>query len=86
MKKQQNKVHIINIFLCLIGTLLIAIAVNSFVIPGNLGEGGSIGLSLILNYTLGISPAISSFIINALLIIVGWKFLSRTTAIRIRYS
>ena len=42
MKKQQNKVHMINISLCLIGTLLIAIAVNSFVIPGNLGEGGSI--------------------------------------------
>ncbi|MDU2776802.1 MAG: YitT family protein [Staphylococcus epidermidis] len=81
MKKQQNKVHMINISLCLIGTLLIAIAVNSFVIPGNLGEGGSIGLSLILNYTLGISPALSSFIINAILIIVGWKFLSRTTAI-----
>lgn len=39
MKKQQNKVHMINISLCLIGTLLIAIAVNSFVIPGNLGEG-----------------------------------------------
>ena len=80
MKKQQNKVHMINISLCLIGTLLIAIAVNSFVIPGNLGEGGSIGLSLILNYTLGIF-ALSSFIINAILIIVGWKFLSRTTAI-----
>ena len=52
-----------------------------FVIPGNLGEGGAIGLSLILNYTLGISPALSSFIINAILIVVGWKFLSRTTAI-----
>ena len=45
MKKQQNKVHMINISLCLIGTLLIAIAVNSFVIPGNLGEGGSIAVS-----------------------------------------
>ena len=34
-----------------------------------------------MNYTLGISPALSSFIINAILIVVGWKFLSRTTAI-----
>ncbi|SUM68321.1 membrane protein [Staphylococcus saccharolyticus] len=81
MNNKQRKEHFINILLCLVGTLIIAIGVNSFVIPGNLGEGGSIGLSLILNYTLGISPILSSFIINAILIAVGWKFLSRTTAI-----
>lgn len=63
-----------NIIFCLLGTLIIALGVNMFVIPGNLGEGGAIGLSLILNYTLGISPALSSFIINAILIVVGWKF------------
>lgn len=81
MNNKQRKEHFINILLCFVGTLIIAIGVNSFVIPGNLGEGGSIGLSLILNYTLGISPALSSFIINVILIAVGWKFLSRTTAI-----
>ncbi|WP_367122067.1 YitT family protein [Staphylococcus capitis subsp. urealyticus] len=81
MEKKRRQEHFKNVIFCLLGTLIIALGVNCFVIPGNLGEGGAIGLSLILNYTLGISPALSSFIINAILIVVGWKFLSRTTAI-----
>ena len=79
--EKRRQEHFKNVIFCLLGTLIIALGVNCFVIPGNLGEGGAIGLSLILNYTLGISPALSSFIINAILIVVGWKFLSRTTAI-----
>ena len=81
MEKKRRQEHFKNVIFCLLGTLIIALGVNCFVIPGNLGEGGAIGLSLILNYTLGISPALSSFIINVILIVVGWKFLSRTTAI-----
>lgn len=46
-----------------------------------MGDGGTIGISLALKYTLGFSPAISSLIINTLVIIVGWKFLSKATAV-----
>lgn len=73
----------INIFLCFIGILFIVIVVNSFVILGNLGEGGFIGFLLILNYILGILFVFSFFIINVILIIVGWKFFSRMIVIYI---
>ena len=52
MEKKRRQEHLKNIIFCLLGTLIIALGVNMFVIPGNLGEGGAIGLSLILNYTL----------------------------------
>lgn len=81
MEKHSRSYHIKNTIFCLLGTLLIALGVNCFVIPGNLGEGGAIGMSLVLKYTLGLSPALTSFVINAFLIVIGWKYLSKTTAI-----
>lgn len=75
------RIHLKNICFCILGTFLIAIGINTFVIASNLGEGGTVGISLNLKYTLGWSPAITSFIINVILIIIGWKFLSKTTAV-----
>lgn len=75
------KIHLKNICFCILGTFLIAIGINTFVIASNLGEGGTVGISLNLKYTLGWSPAITSFIINVILIAIGWKFLSKTTAV-----
>lgn len=46
-------------------------------IAGNLGEGGVTGLAIILLYAFDISPAISTLILNGLLLIVGFSFLSR---------
>ena len=75
------KIHFKNICFCILGTFLIGIGINVFVIPANLGEGGTVGISLNLKYTLGLSPAITSLIINMILIAVGWKYLSKTTAV-----
>lgn len=38
-------------------------------------EGGILGLTLLLEYWLGISPAVSGFILNMLCYLVGWKLL-----------
>ncbi|MDG0823215.1 hypothetical protein AST00_03925 [Staphylococcus equorum] len=75
------KIHFKNICFCILGTFLIGIGINVFVIPANFGEGGTVGVSLNLKYTLGLSPAITSLIINMILIAVGWKYLSKTTAV-----
>ncbi|WP_251517105.1 MULTISPECIES: YitT family protein [Staphylococcus] len=77
----EYRVHLKNIFFCLLGTFLIAIGVNAFILASNLGEGGTVGISLNLKYTLGISPALSSLIINIIVIIIGWRYLSKTAAI-----
>lgn len=80
MIKFFNK-HYKNIVLCLIGTLINALGVNCFLLGSNLGDGGTVGISLALKYTLGLSPALTSLIINTLVVFIGWKFLSKTTAI-----
>ncbi|HJF67100.1 MAG TPA: YitT family protein [Staphylococcus kloosii] len=75
------KDHYKNIIICLIGTFVNAVGVNCFLLGSNLGDGGTVGISLALKYSLGLSPALTSFIINVILIIIGWKYLSKTVAI-----
>ncbi|HLR20115.1 MAG TPA: YitT family protein [Staphylococcus sp.] len=80
MTKLFNK-HFKNIMFCIIGTLINAIGVNCFLLGSNLGDGGTVGISLALLYSFGLSPAWTSLIINTLVVFIGWKFLSKTTAV-----
>lgn len=68
-----------NLALVLIGTFVFSIAVNSIVIPNQLGEGGVTGITLLLFYIFDISPALSNFIINAVIMLIGWRFLEKET-------
>ncbi|WP_338489063.1 YitT family protein [Ruoffia tabacinasalis] len=68
-----------NLALVLIGTFIFSIAINSIVIPNQLGEGGVTGITLLLFYVFGISPSLSNFIINAIIMLIGWKFLEKET-------
>lgn len=75
------KKYSVDIFLLALGSLLFAIAVNVFVIPNDLGEGGVTGLTIISYYLFEWSPSIVSFLLNAVLIVLGLKFLSKQTAL-----
>lgn len=68
---------LINIATVIFGSFIFAIGVNSFMIAGNLGEGGVTGLAIILYYAFDISPALSNFVLNSILLVVGFKFLSK---------
>lgn len=75
------KKFITDFLMIAVGALLFALAVNLFVIPNDLGEGGVTGLTIIAYYLFGWSPSIMSFLLNAALLVVGYKFLSRQTTI-----
>lgn len=75
------KIHGKNIIVATIGAFFNAFGVNCFIVSSKLGEGGTIGLSLLLKYTADLSPAITSLIINMIVIGIGWKYLNKRTAI-----
>ncbi|MCH4985547.1 YitT family protein [Macrococcus epidermidis] len=66
-----------SVFFVLLGSLIFSLAVNVFIIPANLGEGGVTGMSLIFLYSFGWSPAITTLLMNLVLLAVGYKFLSK---------
>lgn len=46
------KKYVMDILMIMLGSLLFALAVNLFVIPNDLGEGGVTGLTIIAYYLL----------------------------------
>lgn len=75
------KKRISDIVSIIVGALLFSLAVNLFVIPNEFGEGGVTGLTMITYYLYQWSPGIVSLILNAILLIVGYKFLDKTTTV-----
>lgn len=71
----------IDMLFIIVGSFIFALAVNLFVIPNDLGEGGVTGLTIIFYYLYKWSPGLVSLILNGFLLIVGYKFLSRNTTI-----
>ena len=73
--------NIKNILLVILGSFIFSAGVNAFIISGNLGEGGVTGIAIVLYYAFHISPALTNFVANAILIIIGYKFLSKKSTI-----
>ncbi|MFJ8261207.1 YitT family protein [Rummeliibacillus sp. NPDC094406] len=76
MKKRTT-----DIIFIIIGAFLFALGVNLFVIPNELGEGGVTGVTIITYYLFEWSPGLVNLILNALLLIIGYKFMNRITLI-----
>lgn len=76
----MNK-NIKNILLVILGSFIFSAGVNAFTISGNLGEGGVTGIAIVLYYAFHISPALTNFVTNAILIVIGYKFLSKKSTV-----
>jgi len=71
----------IDIIFIIIGALLFALGVNLYIIPNELGEGGVTGITIIAYYLYKWSPGLVNLVLNAILLVVGYKFLSKTTTV-----
>jgi uncharacterized membrane-anchored protein YitT (DUF2179 family) len=68
------------------GSLLIAVGVYFFKFPNHFSTGGVSGISIILNhYFAAVSPATFMFIINQLLLAVGFLVFGRSFGLRTAY-
>ncbi len=58
-----------------LGVSIVAIAISLFYTPNKIVSGGVSGISTILYHTLGIMPGVSFFAVNAVLLLLAWRFL-----------
>lgn len=66
-----------DVLLLLLGTALITLSINIFVIPNNLATNGLSGLSVVLYHAVHIDPSLSFFMFNVPLLLLGYKFLGK---------
>ena len=75
--KQENR--IVQIGLIMLGTLILAIAINVLFLPNKLSTGGASGLALIIYYLYKVPIGLTVVLINIPLFLIalrdiGWKF------------
>ncbi|MCM3413255.1 YitT family protein [Metabacillus litoralis] len=58
----------------LIGSLLISIGINGFLVPHHLLDGGVTGIALILHYYYGFPTGLGMFLLNIPLCIYAWIY------------
>lgn len=73
-------------FLITVSTLLIAVGVYFFKFPNNFTFGGVTGLAVVVSQVLPFSPSSVNFVVNLLLLILGFLFLGRGFGVRTVYS
>ncbi|MGG3465993.1 YitT family protein [Neobacillus pocheonensis] len=66
-----------DILFIMVGALIFAVGVNFFTIPNHLSEGGLLGITIIAHYLFDWSPGVVNFVLNAVLIVVGYKFFEK---------
>ncbi|WP_339287495.1 YitT family protein [Paenibacillus sp. FSL E2-0201] len=74
----RNHNHGVNVLLrltvILFGTFLLAFAYYHINFQNHLSEGGFVGLSLLGKYVLGISPSISTLLLDVPVLLIAWMF------------
>jgi uncharacterized membrane-anchored protein YitT (DUF2179 family) len=70
-----------DIGLILIGAFLFAVGVNYFTIPNTLSEGGILGITIVTHYLFHWSPGVVNFVLNAALLVIGYKFFEKRTMV-----
>jgi yitT family protein len=77
---------IYSILLITIGCVIYSCGINAFIIPNKFATGGIAGVSIIINYLTGIPTGNSNFVLNAILLVIGWHFLEKRTLIFTGYT
>ncbi len=57
-----------------IGSILVAIGVNVFLVPFELLDGGAIGISLIIHYAMGVKVGLIFLIVGIPIFMLAWKY------------
>ena len=65
------------VWFCIIGSAILSFGLYNIHALSGVTEGGILGMTLLLHHWLGVSPAVSGFVMNAVCYLIGWKLLGR---------
>ncbi|WP_445490960.1 YitT family protein [Niallia sp. 03133] len=85
--KKESKTHlIIRYILLMVGASLAAVAIELFLVPNTIIDGGIIGISLIINYITDFSFGILVLVINLPFLFAGYKYIGKNFCISSLFS
>ncbi|MGL5915122.1 MAG: YitT family protein, partial [Culicoidibacterales bacterium] len=70
----------INLVKILVGTFILAIGINFFLVPNDIATGGVVGISIITNKMFGWDLSMVMLLLNTVFLLIGWVFLGHRFA------
>lgn len=77
MRSIWKELKLSSVLLLLLGSAILAFGLYNVHSVSNVTEGGILGLTLLLEYWLDISPSVSGFVLTVLCYFLGWKLLGK---------
>lgn len=74
------------IFFMIIGTILVSIGLEIFLVPNHIIDGGIVGISIILSHLSGFPIGIFLIVLNLPFVLLGYKQIGKTFAISTTFS
>lgn len=85
-KQNKTQVKVLSIFLMTLGTIIAALALECFLIPNTILDGGITGVSIIISKLTRIPLSVLVIILNIPFIYIGFKNLGKNFLFRTIYS
>lgn len=86
MKKQRIKAQILSLLSLTAGSVIAAFALEEFLVPTKVFDGGVVGVSMILAHFLPVSLGALMVIINLPFLFVGWRKIGHVFLIKAAYA
>ena len=86
MKKQRVKEQIVSFLQLTAGSIIAAFALEEFLVPTKVFDGGVVGVSMILAHFLPISLGVLMVIINLPFLFIGWRKIGHVFLIKAAYA
>nr|WP_271494199.1 YitT family protein [Enterococcus sp. 5H] len=86
MKMKFSKRQIQDTLYVTIGSFILAVSINSILLPNKIVAGGANGISVVINYLFGINPAIVLYAINLPLLVLCFALLGKEVGIKTIYG
>lgn len=83
---QDESIKLVDLVMIGIGCATMAFSLVVFNIANHLADGGISGITLIIRALFGLDPAYSTILINAPLLLIGWRFLGKQSLIYTIYG
>lgn len=83
MHKKQHTFYntIEKVFFVILGSILVSIALEIFIIPNNIIDGGIVGISIMSSYVTKLPLGVFTFFLNAPFLVIGYKQIGKTFAL-----
>ncbi|MBQ7906506.1 MAG: YitT family protein [Clostridia bacterium] len=73
---------VINLTFIIVGSFILALGINIFLVPSKISSGGISSIGTILLHLFGVKLWITNLVINALLFLLGFKYLGRESVMK----